>query len=583
MIKIKQRPVNALTSFNKDLHPLLQRIYSARGITCSSELERSLQQLIPYKQLKGIDQAVNYLYAALQQQQHIMIIGDFDADGATSTALAVTALRSFGAKHLSYLVPNRFEYGYGLSPEIVQEAAKQQPQLIITVDNGIASHAGVLKAKELGISVIITDHHLPAATLPAALAVVNPNQLGDEFPSKCLAGVGVIFYVMLALRTYLRELNWFSQQQLPEPNMAELLDLVALGTVADVVPLDLNNRILVHQGLLRIKAGQARPGILALLEIAKRQLHRLTASDLGFAVGPRLNAAGRLDDMSLGIAGLLATDIKQARAIAQTLDELNSERRLIERDMQQQAFTELNKLKINQQKLPFGLCLYDDNWHQGVIGILASRIKDQLHRPVIAFAPANEYEFKGSARSVKGLHIRDTLDAIATQHPELITKFGGHAMAAGLSLAKDKFAEFSKAFDKEVRKHLTDNDLLGEIHTDGELSEANLTFEIAELIQSAGPWGQAFPEPIFEGVFTIIDQRIVGHKHLKLVLATPNRTLIDGIAFNIDLEQWPNFRVSTILIIYKLDINEFKGKRSIQLIIEHINPIEQLTELKQTF
>lgn len=576
MIKIKQRLVNSQINFNQDLHPLLQRIYSARGITCSSELERSLQRLLPYEQLKNISQAVSCLYSALEKQQHIMIIGDFDADGATSTALAVTALQNFGATHVSYLVPNRFEYGYGLSPEIVQEAAKQQPDLIVTVDNGIASHAGVLKAKELGIAVLITDHHLPATTLPDAEAIVNPNQLGDTFPSKCLAGVGVIFYVMLALRKQLRELNWFRNKQLTEPNMAELLDLVALGTVADVVPLDINNRILVHQGLLRIKAGQARPGILALLEIAKRQLSKLSANDLGFAVGPRLNAAGRLDDMSLGIACLLAKDSKQARPIAQTLDELNSERRLIESDMQQQAFAELNKLQLNKNRLPFGLCLYDDSWHQGVIGILASRVKDQLHRPVIAFAPVNEHELKGSARSVQGLHIRDALDAVATQHPELISKFGGHAMAAGLSLTKDKLAKFSKAFDQEVRKHLSEDQLCNEIYTDGELSETDLSFEIAELIQNAGPWGQAFPEPLFEGVFTILNQRLVGNKHLKLSLATANMQAIDAIAFNINPEQWPNFRIATILIVYKLDINEFNGKRNIQLIIEHLRPAEEL-------
>ncbi|MDF2868406.1 MAG: recJ, partial [Gammaproteobacteria bacterium] len=441
------------------------------------------------------------------------------------------------------------------------------------VDNGIASHAGVAAANSLGIAVIITDHHLASHTLPEAMAIVNPNQPGDLFPSKCLAGVGVIFYVMLALRAYLRKMDWFNKEQLTEPNMADLLDLVALGTVADVVPLDKNNRILVHQGLMRIRAGQVRPGIVALLEIAKRNPQKLVASDLGFALGPRLNAAGRLDDMSLGIECLLARDLNQARTIAQTLDELNSERRLIEADMQQQAFTELNKLKFNSQQLPFGLCLYDENWHQGVIGILASRVKDQLHRPVIAFAPANEQELKGSARSINGIHIRDVLDAIATQHPELIHKFGGHAMAAGLSLAKNKFLEFSKAFDTEIRKQLGETDLCGEIHTDGELTQTDLTLELAELIREAGPWGQAFPEPLFEGEFEIIEQRIVGSKHLKLVLATPNMQLIDAIAFNIDGQAWPNHRVRKVAMVYRLDINEFNGRRTIQLVIEHLQPV----------
>lgn len=572
MITIKRRPLNNDFNFQANIHPILQRIYSARGIQCSTELERSLQNLLPFHQLKGIQQAVDGLYQALQKQQHIIIIGDFDADGATSTAVAVSALQSFGAKHVSYLVPNRFAYGYGLSPEIVQEAAKLKPDLIVTVDNGIASSAGVNAANALGIKVIITDHHIAGQTLPDAIAIVNPNQPDCIFPSKCLAGVGVIFYVMLALRTYLRENHWFKNENIPEPNMAALLDLVALGTVADVVPLDKNNRILVYQGLLRIRAGQSRPGIQALLEVAKRSPNKLTASDLGFALGPRLNAAGRLDDMSLGIACLLAPDFNQAKAIAQTLDELNNERRLIEADMQLQAHNALNKLQLNSQQLPLGLCLYDEQWHQGVIGILASRIKDQLHRPAIAFAPANEYELKGSARSINGIHIRDVLDAIATKHPQLITKFGGHAMAAGLSLAKDNFPAFSSAFDQEVRLLINENDLCGELHTDGELEEKDLNLELAELIRESGPWGQAFPEPLFEGEFEIIEQRIVGTKHLKLVLTTSSMQLLDAIAFNIDTKLWPNHRVRKIMVVYRLDINEFNNKRAIQLIIEHIQP-----------
>lgn len=573
MVSIKRRPFDNSHEVIPNIHPVLQRIYCGRGIYCHTELERSLQHLIPYHQLKNIEQAVSHLTTALTKQQHIMIIGDFDADGATSTALAVSALQSLGAKHVSYLVPNRFIYGYGLTPEIVQEAAKQQPDLIITVDNGIASHAGVAMAKSLNIPVLITDHHLPGSSLPEAIAIVNPNQPGDSFPSKNLAGVGVIFYLMLALRAHLRNIAWFKEKPIPEPNLAELLDLVALGTVADVVPLDKNNRILVHQGLLRIKAGQCRPGILALLEISKRIPARLTATDLGFALGPRLNAAGRLDDMSLGIACLLATDITKARTIAQTLDELNNERKAIETEMQQQAFTELNKLKLQTHQLPYGLCLYEESWHQGVIGILASRIKDQLHRPIIAFAQTQEGELKGSARSVNGLHIRDALDAIATRHPGLISKFGGHAMAAGLSLSQHNFSAFSKAFDEEVRRHLSENDLRGELHTDGELAETELSLELAKLIRDAGPWGQAFPEPLFDGHFNIIEQRIVGGKHLKMVLTTANMQLLDAIAFNVNLEAWPNHRVQSILAAYRLDINEYNGRQRLQLIIEHLIPV----------
>jgi single-stranded-DNA-specific exonuclease len=568
MIKIRRRTQHEHV-LPQGLHPVLQRVYCARGINSTNELERGLSHLLPYHTLKGIDQAVACLYQALQKNQHIMVIGDFDADGATSTAVAITALKNFGAKRVSYLVPNRFAYGYGLSPEIVQAAAASSPDLIITVDNGIASHAGVNLANSLGIEVLITDHHLPGDSLPAAVAIVNPNQPGDLFPSKSLAGVGVIFYLMLAFRAYLRELGWFANQGLALPNMAELLDLVALGTVADVVPLDKNNRILVHQGLLRIRAGQSRPGIMALLEIAKRDAHKITASDLGFAIGPRLNAAGRLDDMSLGIACLLAEQWAQARTFAQTLDELNQERRLIEADMQQQAFSVLDKLQLKTQGLPLGLCMFDEHWHQGVIGILASRLKDQFHRPVIAFALANEHELKGSARSIAGIHIRDVLDTIANQHPTLIQKFGGHAMAAGLSISKHNLAAFSQAFAEEVAKQVTEAQLCGEIFTDGELAADEVNLELAELIREAGPWGQSFPEPVFEGKFDLLDQRIVGGKHLKLTLATADMQY-DAIAFGIDTKLWPNHRARQISAVYRLDINEFNGRRSVQLVIEHL-------------
>lgn len=554
-------------------HPLLARIYNARGIRSEQDLERGLEHLFPYHALLGIEQAVRCLETALIQQQHIIIIGDFDADGATSTALAVSALQSFGARQVSYLVPNRFEYGYGLTPEIVEVAAQRKPDLIITVDNGISSHAGVAQAKALGIKVLITDHHLSAEVLPAADAIVNPNQPSDMFPSKNLAGVGVIFYVMLALRSRLRETAWFQQNTSPEPHMGQFLDLVALGTVADVVPLDKNNRILVQQGLNRICAGKVRPGIQALLDIANRPAHRLTASDLGFAIGPRLNAAGRLDDMSLGIECLLAKDINLAREMAMQLDTLNRERQGIEQVMQQQAQQILAKLHFDKN-VPLGLCLFDAAWHQGVVGILASRIKDQFHRPVIAFACVNDDELKGSARSVAGVHIRDVLANIAVRHPELISKFGGHAMAAGLSLQRKHYKSFCAAFNAEVSRYLNLDDLAGKIYSDGELSTQEFNLETAQLLRGAGPWGQGFPEPVFDSTFNLIQQRLVGQRHLKMVLSQNNpQQLLDAIAFNVDIQQWPNHRCEKIHVAYRLDINEYRGKQNLQLIIEHLEPV----------
>lgn len=557
-----------------DLHPVLHRIYAARGINSSQELERNLQQLLPYQDLLGIEAATQCLAQALMQQQNIMIIGDFDADGATSSALAVSALKTFGAKHVSFLVPNRFEYGYGLTPEIVAVALQSKPDVIITVDNGISSNAGVAAAKAAGLKVVITDHHLPGAELPAADAIVNPQQVGDRFSSKNLAGVGVIFYVMLALRAELRARNWFAEQGIAEPNMAQFLDLVALGTVADLVQLDRNNRIMVHHGLQRIRAGKARAGIQALLSVAGRQAEKLAAADLGFAIGPRLNAAGRLDDMSLGIECLLCEDSNHARNLAVQLNSLNEERRLIERDMQQQAFAELMKIPQLQQNkdLAIGLCLFDEKWHQGVIGLLASRVKDYVYRPVIVFAPGNTpEEIKGSARSIPGLHIRDVLDAVATQHPELISKFGGHAMAAGLTLERKHYAEFAKAFDKEVRKHLSHDDLRAEIWSDGELDARDFSLELATQLRDAGPWGQAFPEPLFDGRFKLVHQHLVGGRHLKMTLGVNNSAqTIEAIAFNVDTEVWPNHRLQTIYAAYRLDVNEYQGRRSVQLIVEQL-------------
>lgn len=578
-----------------ELNPVLQRIYAARGIQSPQQLETVLTQLLPTQQLLNCDLAAKYLADAIVTQQAILILGDYDTDGATSIAVAVSALKAFGAQNVDYLVPNRFEYGYGLTPEIVALAAQKQPQLIVTVDNGIASHAGVAAAQALGMQVIITDHHLPADTLPSALVIVNPQQPGDCFPSKNLAGVGVIFYVMLALRSELRQRDWFKQQNLPEVNMSQFLDRVALGTVADLVPLDHNNRILVHQGVQRIRTGKACCGIQALLAVAGRQPQRLVASDLGYFAAPRLNAAGRLADMSLGVECLLASNLDKARTLASNLNTLNEERRSIEREMQNQAFAELNKIlqsegrplmqanpstnSVGSKKfsgqLPAGICLHDDSWHQGVIGLLASRVKEHFHRPAIIFAPGNSAtELKGSARSIPGLHIRDLLDVIATRSPGLIDKFGGHAMAAGLTLTRDHYSAFRQAFQHEVAQRLSAEDLQGMLYTDGELNEHDFQLEFASLLRDAGPWGQMFPEPLFDGRFKLVQQIIVGGHHLKLVLCPLNSNKqVDGIAFNINTEEWPNHRATAIEAVYKLDVNEYQGRSSLQLIIEQLKVV----------
>ncbi len=469
-------------------------------------------------------------------------------------------------------MPNRFDYGYGLTPEIVELAAEPAPDLIITVDNGISSLEGVAAARARGIATLITDHHLAGRELPAADVIVNPNQPGCEFPSKNLAGVGVIFYVMLALRAELRRRGWFEQRQ--EPNLGHYTDLVALGTVADVVPLDRNNRILVAAGLQRIRAGQARPGIGALLEVASRNPRTVVASDLGFAVGPRINAAGRLDDMSIGIECLLSSDPSRAAALAMQLHQLNQDRRLIEGDMQAEALRELARLELDEEgDPPVAMTLYQPGWHQGVIGILASRIKDRLHRPTIAFADGDAGQIKGSARSIPGIHIRDILDAVAVRHPGLINKFGGHAMAAGLSLARDDYEAFSRAFVAEVERHAEDVELQAVIESDGELSETDFDLELATALRFAGPWGQHFPEPVFDGIFQVVSQRLVGEKHLKLVLfPADGSVLLDAIAFNVDLEIWPDQSIEQVEIAYRLDVNEYRGQRSVQLMVEHIVP-----------
>ncbi|BBB24990.1 single-stranded-DNA-specific exonuclease RecJ [Amphritea japonica] len=572
---IRRREVDQNSPVFNQVQPLLARIYASRGLHNSEELGRSLQTLQTGQDMLGVDAAVSRLITALEQDQHILIVGDFDCDGATSTAVGMLGLGMMGANRVSYLVPNRFEYGYGLSPEIVKVAAEQKPDLIITVDNGISSVEGVAQANTLGIDVVVTDHHLPGEKLPDASAIVNPNQPGCKFSEKSTCGVGVIFYVMTALRRALDAQNWFENRGLARPNLGPLLDLVALGTVADVVPLEQNNRTLVYQGVQRIRAGKARPGILALIDISGRQRSRLTATDLGFALAPRLNAAGRLDDMSIGIECLLTNDEERARQLAVQLDTLNQERRGIEQEMQQQANALLDELQLDAEgELPFGLCLYDEDWHQGVIGILASRIKEKVNRPVVAFAVGDEGELKGSARSVSGFHIRDGLDAVAAKYPQLLKKFGGHAMAAGMTIAAENLGLFQQAFDEAVRYQLSAEQLQHAVLTDGELNGSEMTMETAELLRESGPWGHQFPEPLFDGEFSLLQQRIVGQRHLKLVLMEPDSGVaIDAIHFNADTDTWPNDSVQRVRAVFRLDVNEFRGQRSLQLMIDHLLPL----------
>ncbi|MDH5256767.1 MAG: single-stranded-DNA-specific exonuclease RecJ [Gammaproteobacteria bacterium] len=565
------------SSFPETVPPLLQRIYHNRQIFDYSETEKTLNKLIPFHSLKGIEEATELLHAHLIRQSHIVVIGDFDADGATSTTVAVKCLRMLGASYVDFLVPDRFKFGYGLTPEIVDAANKKySPDLIVTVDNGISSIDGVKAALDAGIKVLVTDHHLAGNTLPDAHAIVNPNQPGDEFPSKNLAGVGVIFYVMLGLRNKLKESNWFEEKNIPLPNLGSVLDIVALGTVADVVPLDLNNRILVNQGLKRVRAGKACAGIKALIEVSGRNECALVATDFGFCLGPRLNAAGRLEDMAIGINCLLSDNLDEARSLASKLNALNHERKEIESQMQLDALNTLAKLEFNENEnqLPMGMCLYDESWHQGVIGILASRIKDKLHRPVIIFAKGDSGEIKGSARSIPGIHIRDILDSVATKNPGLITKFGGHAMAAGLSISEALFHTFQSRFNEEVSLQIKPEHLEQVILSDGELKESELTISMAELLKNAEPWGQAFPEPVFDGEFYVTQRRVVGDKHLKLQLQPATSNIkVDAIAFNaIDPEDttMPYEIGSSVQAAYKLDVNEFRGNRSLQLIIDYL-------------
>ena len=549
---------------------MLQRVLHARGVQGENELDYGLKRLLPPGGLSQIHDAAVLLAEAVTAGAKVTIVGDFDADGATSCAVAIRCLKQMGLTEVDYLVPNRFEFGYGLSPEIVGVAAVQAPDILVTVDNGISSVDGVYAAQQLGMSVLVTDHHLPGEEIPSADVIVNPNLPGDRFASKNLAGVGVIFYVMLAVRAELRSQGWFQQSGIQEPNMSQFLDLVALGTVADVVPLDHNNRILVQQGLHRIGQGDACPGIQALLTVAKRNSNRITATDLGFAVGPRLNAAGRLEDMSVGIECLLSDSPDQAMRLALQLDELNQQRRVVEQDMQQQAEQIVSALQIQEETQPCAYVLSDEGWHQGVVGLVASRIKERVNRPVIALAPGDNSEWKGSARSVEGVHIRDVLALVDSRSPGLMKKFGGHAMAAGLSLDPAKLAEFTDQFVRCCEEMTRGKDWQQVIWTDGELSGDELTLEVADTLRSATPWGQAFPEPVFEGDFIVLDSKVVGERHLKLRLQLPQGGQpIDAIAFSF-LDHHDTIPSGQIRAAYRLDTNEWQGRVSTQLIIVHL-------------
>jgi single-stranded-DNA-specific exonuclease len=555
------------------LHPVLQRVYAARGVRGAADLELGLDRLLPVGSLGGVQPAVDLLLHCHRDGRRVLVVGDFDADGATSTALMVRQLRRLGFRDPQFLVPDRFRFGYGLTPEIVRVAATMQPDLIVTVDNGVSSVDGVAEARRHGIDVLVTDHHLPGPSLPDAAAIVNPNLAGEAFGSKALAGVGVAFYLMAALTRALRE-----RGALPDPgtaNPADLLDLVALGTVADVVPLDFNNRILVTQGLRRIRAGRCVPGLAALLELAGRRLETVFAQDLGFQVGPRLNAAGRLEDMSLGINCLTTDDANEARELASRLGEINAERREIEARMQGEALVQVDALVESLAgDVPAGLCLFDAGWHQGVIGLVASRVKERMHRPVIAFAPADPGWMKGSARSVTGLHVRDVLDAVAAHHPGLLEKFGGHAMAAGMTLRADRLAEFSAAFAAEVARAAGDDVLSGDLHTDGPLQPGEFTAETAVAVREGGPWGAGFAEPAFDGRFGVLETRVVGSRHLKLKLRAASGEVVDAIAFRyLDDPRAAALRPQAAVdLVYRAALDEYGGARRMQLVSEWLVP-----------
>ena len=551
----------------QQMPPLLRQIYARRGVRRADELSLKASGLLHFSSLRDIDKAVELLLNALKNQEKVCICGDFDADGATSSALMVSALQAFGLQQVGYRVPNRMTDGYGLSVAMVEQLAVENVQLIVTVDNGIAAHDAIALAREKGIQVLVTDHHLPPEELPPANAIVNPNQHGCEFPSKNLAGVVVAFYVLLALRSALRE-----QGVEPLPNLADWLDLVALGTVADVVPLDYNNRVLVQQGIARIRKGMSRPGIKALLEVANRDASQLAASDLGFALGPRINAAGRLDDIGLGIECLLAGETR-AQQLAQQLNDLNQQRKSIETEMREHAESAVAKLCFDQGQVPDLVTLYQPDWHAGVIGIVAGRVKEQVNRPVIALANDDDEFLKGSARSVSGLHMRDLLERVHSLQPGIMERFGGHAMAAGLTMKKENLTRFSELAEQVASEWLSEEQKQRVFWSDGELTTTQLSLDSVNTLQSAGPWGQQFPEPMFDGQFELVDQRIVGERHLKLVVRHPQGELLDAIAFNVDTQQWPARQASVVELLYKPQLNHFRGRTNVQLLVEQIRAI----------
>lgn len=569
---IKQRDSHGWERLPENWPDCLRRVLAARGINAEDKLFFELSDLPRPEQMLGMDQAVSLLTEALQQQWKVTVVADFDSDGATSCALAIRGLKAFGLKHIDFIVPNRFVHGYGLTPELLDEIPlEKQPDLLLTVDNGIAAIAGVREARERGIKVLVTDHHLAAETLPEADAIINPNQPDDSFPSKNLAGVGVCFYLLLGLRQALREQNWFEQQSIKEPNVADWLDIVALGTVADVVPLDQLNRTLVDLGLKRMRQRRACAGILALAQVAGREAAKLASPDLAFSIAPRLNAAGRMEDMGLGINLLLIDNWQQALTMAAQLDQINLERRAVEQQMQQDALQMLNTLSLETENTAPGYCLFDSGWHQGVIGLLASRIKEKLHRPVIAFAPGNEGEIKGSARSIAGVHIRDVLARIASQHPELLQRFGGHAMAAGLTLKQTDFEAFSQAFELALSEMVDPAVYQQHLDSDGELHHAEINLELAELIPHAAPWGQGFEEPRFHGLFEVADWRLVGQEqdHLRLGLKVADERQITAMAFKHGKPDWLE-RGTKVLIRYRLAVNEFRATKSVQFLVDDL-------------
>ena len=564
----------ALPELSPDIPLLLQRVYALRGITSMQELDYTTRNLCNYDNLDGTQTAVEIVYSAMQNNKRIMIVGDFDTDGATSTALTVKALKKMGCQHVDYIIPNRFDDGYGLSISVIKRALLKKADLIITVDNGVSAIEAVEFAKQSNLTVIITDHHLCPEQLPAADAIINPNLPNCSFPSKHLAGVGVAFYFMSALRAKLRQENWFRTHNLEEYNLASLLDLVALGTIADVVKLDHNNRILVHQGINRIRSGYCCAGIKALLHIARKDPVSFTSTDLAYYIAPRLNAAGRMDNMSLSVELLLCDDYDSALKQASDLDMLNNDRKLIEQTMYKEALSYIQELEQQQSSFPNLLVVYHPEWHQGIIGILSARLKDKHYRPVICFASTEEGILKGSGRSIAGIHLRDLLDELDQNHPDLLVSFGGHAMAVGLSIRENDLERFRKHFETLIDKRLNANTLEQIIETDGEVDSQDFNYAMAKQLKESGPWGEGFTEPTFDGDFIVHQQRLFAEKHLRLVLEPKNGgPIIEGICFNVNLTQWPDNTIKNVKIIYQLDVDDFRGNQTAKLMIRHIWPI----------